>query len=395
MGKGTNQIATWSDLYSIGYRVPTSYRYSKECITYQNLEDLGLSTNILEKTSNAALNTSYFNGNTTTGFTFTRSSDIKTFEDELPSLGILANTAGVSSTNYTVLGTLGSLYVNEPVELRTPELRIYLTMIPVRDVPTGTLYYRLTIRSGSSMGSVVSESSWRPYNVTDVEVMQLRYYFDDPILISVSSGRTYYLVVEWYTDLSYTSRGIFVSFKINESFSKWDCYCPNKCVPWNRIKGYNGQTLSAIDTVKVPVKCYIEEAVSGSIAAQTFEFRYEYQLSGSSTWDSITTGTLKLQTSSGQIQGSAQGTCYVLINPKVSGTVVADRLAVFCGTLPSGKYWRWKTEYSNSTPTSWSIPSSDAKYISFRVYMGTPTTKNYNSDLRNLTGFYYRILDSI
>ena len=391
MGKGTDQIATWSDLYSIGYRVPTSYRNSKECITYQNLEDLENSTDRTAHNINVALNTSYFNGNTTTGFTFTRSSDIRTFEEELPSTPILANTAGVSSTNYTVLGTLGSLYINEPVELRTPDLRIYLSMIPLRDVPTGTLYYRLTIRAGSSMGLIVSESSWRSYPVNYVEDIQMRYYFDDPTLITVSSGRTYYLVLEWYTNLSYTSRGVHVSFKINESFSKWDCYCPNKCVPWNRIKGYNKQSISDPETVKIPVLCYAEEHMSETCNSLTCTFYYQYKLSGASEFTKVSTGSTTLSTSSGVLSGSAQRTCSVLINPNISGNITADCLYIEVGSISKAKHWKYKLEYDGSVPTSWtdSVNATSTKIMidwSGSAYLG-----GYNNVIKQLTGIHLYI----
>lgn len=393
MGKGTNQIATWSDLYSIGYRVPTSYRSSKECITYQNLEDLATSTDILSNTQNAQLPNSYYNGNSVGGFTITAYNDVPTSGDYKETI---VQTSDSSIIYSNIIGVFNS-NLNGVTSACLSPFNLTLYVYCIRNagyMPEGSLYYRVAVRSGSTTGPIITCSEWDRLQLRD-EHTGVGVGINIPKSSEITTLGTYYLVVEWFTTMTTNYYyGAKIGFQ-RSAFSVYPCYTSYMCVPWNRIKGYNGQTLSESDPVKVPVKCYIEEAVSGSIEAQTFEFRYEYQLSGSSTWNSITTGTLKLQTSSGQLQGSAQGTCYVLINPKVSGTVVADRLAVFCGTLSSGKYWRWKQEYSNNPPASWSIPSSDAKYTSFRIYMGTPTTKNYNSDLRNLTGFYYRILDSI
>lgn len=392
MGKGTDQIATWSDLYSIGYRVPTSYRSSKECITYQNLEDLGVSTYRPETTYNAALNKSYFNGNTTTGFTFTRDSGITTFEDELPSLAIIANTAGISDTYYTVLGTLGNLNTNENVELCIPDLRVYLTMISMRDTPTGTLHYRLAIKSQSStVGMVVAASSWRTFRIMDVEIEPLRYYFDDPTIISISPGRTYYLVVEWYTDMSYTSRGTFVSFKINESFSRWDCYCPTKCVPWNRIKGYNKQSISDPEAVKIPILCYAEEHMSETCNSLTCTFYYQYKLSGASEFTKVSTGSTTLSTSSGVLSGSAQKTCSVLINPNISGNIAADCLYIEVGSISKAKHWKYKLEYDGSVPTSWTDSVNATSTRIMIDWSGSAYLGSYNNVIKQLTGIHLYI----
>ena len=40
MGKGTNQIATFEDLQSIGYRIPLSVLNAKECVTYNDINTM-------------------------------------------------------------------------------------------------------------------------------------------------------------------------------------------------------------------------------------------------------------------------------------------------------------------------------------------------------------------
>jgi hypothetical protein len=40
MGKNTDQIATFVDLYSIGYRVSSGKETSTECVTYDDLRSM-------------------------------------------------------------------------------------------------------------------------------------------------------------------------------------------------------------------------------------------------------------------------------------------------------------------------------------------------------------------
>ena len=55
MGKNTNQIATWKDLYSIGYRLPSGKSTSVECITGGDLYTLPNQTDYANKTINTSV----------------------------------------------------------------------------------------------------------------------------------------------------------------------------------------------------------------------------------------------------------------------------------------------------------------------------------------------------
>lgn len=44
MGKGTNQIATFADLQSIGYRIPSTISNLNECVTYSDFSSIGTIT---------------------------------------------------------------------------------------------------------------------------------------------------------------------------------------------------------------------------------------------------------------------------------------------------------------------------------------------------------------
>lgn len=64
MGKITNQIATFADLYSIGYRVPSGRETSKKCVTYG---DLRTTTDM----NNVVLYHSYYNDKSVFSIIFT------------------------------------------------------------------------------------------------------------------------------------------------------------------------------------------------------------------------------------------------------------------------------------------------------------------------------------
>lgn len=52
MGKNTNQIATFEDLQSIGYRIPSTITNTKHCVTYGDLDIMNSATNLSETTKN-------------------------------------------------------------------------------------------------------------------------------------------------------------------------------------------------------------------------------------------------------------------------------------------------------------------------------------------------------
>jgi hypothetical protein len=55
MGKNTNQIATWKDLYSIGYRLPDGKSTSVECITGRDLSSLPSQAAYENQTTNTSV----------------------------------------------------------------------------------------------------------------------------------------------------------------------------------------------------------------------------------------------------------------------------------------------------------------------------------------------------
>lgn len=202
-------------------------------------------------------------------------------------------------------------------------------------------------------------------------------------------------MVEWYTTMSSNYYyGARIGFR-RDALDIYSCYSPDMCIPWNRIRGSAPQSSSSLEPeARAHVTCRVEESISGSIEAQTVEFLYEYKLEGSDTWESITTGSAYLYTSAETLSGFDEMICYVLLNPYVSGNVVADRLGIRCGTVSSGCYWMWKTIYDNEIPESWRVQTSNSKSTTFKVYFGDTNNKTYNTTLARLTGFYWKISPS-
>lgn len=62
MGKNANQIATFADLHSIGYRVPSGKETSTECVTYNDLRNMDQKYNPSSSMVNVFVDRSYYNG---------------------------------------------------------------------------------------------------------------------------------------------------------------------------------------------------------------------------------------------------------------------------------------------------------------------------------------------
>ena len=395
MGKGTSQIATWKDLNTIGYRMPSQYRSSDECITYQDLEDLENSTDRTSHSVNVALDKSYFNGNTISGIQFTPDGNVPIIGSGTVGPPLISNESGVSNTYYLSLGRLiNNLSTTEPIKLCRPDLKLYITLKPyISTLPNGIVYSRVVIKKGSVTGTTLVSGSWRPFIIHDAEDVQLRYDLPDKMpLYPTSLNETYYVVLEWYTDLPSSDyrNGVQISFKMSEP-TVWDCYCSTMCVPWNRVNGSSAQVTSGDNAAKVPVLCYIEEHMSEPCSTLNCKFYYRYKLSGSDDWNMVQVGYTVLSTNSSGINGSAQNTCYVLINPFVSGNVVSDCLYVEVGNISVYKHWKFKVEYSGATPTAW-VDSVNATSNKIMIdWSGNASLGSFNKTIGSLTGLYFYI----
>lgn len=401
MGKNRNQIATFSNLYSIGYRMPASYS-SSQCVTYDDLKSLNNSSTRTNKVYNAGISYSYLNGNSTTYsyITVNTNSGVADYGSTNQSIVHLENTSGQGPTRYITLYTFTSSAGVTSGTIYLPGMSLYITLkAAASSIPTGTIYYRVAVKVGSATGGYICSPGWSSRTISATTEAYLSYTSPSSFsgMSGSAGGTTYYVVLEYYTNLSsYYYYGVQISFTKGSlsSSSYVRYYLGTKCVPWNRIVGYNGQIPPSSPTsttgARLPVYCYIEEHVTGKTKANTISFYYYYQLSGSTTWNVLETGRISLG-SGGKVDGSASGTCNVLLNPKPSsGTVTKDYLAVKCYECGSNQSWSRKIEYNGSVPSSWtSVGKGATLTITFgsdSAYLGS-----YNDTLRQVTGVYFYV----
>lgn len=402
MGKNASQIATFSNLYSIGYRMPASYS-SSQCVTYDDLKTLNNSSTRTNKVYNALISYSLFKGNTTSYnyITVNTNSGVAEYGTTNQSIVHLENTSGQGPTRYITLYTFPSVVgVSGSGTIYLPSMSLYITLkAAASSIPTGTIYYRVVVKVGSATGGYICTTGWSSRTISATTDAYLSYTTPSSFsgMTSTAGGTTYYVVLEFYTNLSsYYYYGVQVSFKRSSltSSSSIRYYLGTKCVPWNRIVGCNGQVPPSSPTsttgARLPVYCYIEEHVSGKTKANTISFYYYYQLSGSTTWNSLETGRINLG-SDGKVDGSASGTCYVLLNPKPSsGTVTSDYIVVKCYECGSNQTWYSKEEYNGVVPSSWNQASGKGVSLSI-TWASQAKLGRYNETLRNLTGVHFYI----
>ena len=168
-----------------------------------------------------------------------------------------------------------------------------------------------------------------------------------------------------------------------------------KCVKWDNIDASSGQEPPTSDSslsntvrygVTVPIKVTIKESVSGSTQAGDINFYYNYKLSGSSTFNKVCTAKYTF----GSVSGSSSAIVYVLINPKVSGTVVSDYLSIKCGTTRYNQNWtisyyNWTTDNTN-THTASGVTSYTLEIGSSTASVGT-----YNYNIKNVSEITFDI----
>lgn len=400
MGKNTNQIATFSNLYSIGYRMPSSYS-SSQCVTYDDLKSLNNSTKRMNRVYNAGLSYSYFNGNSTmySYITVNANSGVAEYGSTNQSIVHVENTSGEGPIRYITLYTFTSSAGVTSGTMYLPSMSLYLTLrANASSIPTGTIHYQLAIKVGAANGGYICSTGWSYRTISAVTETYLSYtnYGSFSGMSGLPGGTTYYVVLEYYTTLSsYYYYGVQVSFTRSylSSSSYIRYYLGTKCVPWNRIVGYNGQVPPSSPTsttgARLPVYCYIAEDVTGKSKANTISFYYNYQLSGSTTWNTLETGRIDLG-SDGKVDGSSSGTCYVLLNPRPSsGTVTNDYFAVKCYECGGNQTWSYKIEYNEVVPSSW---TGAGKGVSLRVnWESSAYLGSYNDTLRQVTGVYFYI----
>lgn len=169
-----------------------------------------------------------------------------------------------------------------------------------------------------------------------------------------------------------------------------------KCVVWQNVPGVNGQTPNYtqqdINNMKppatgiyVPIVCHLSRPSGSATNANVVTFNYKYKLSGETSFRTSTTGKAHCSDlSNGKLSSYAAVICWVMLNPKVSGTVTQATLEINCGTAT------YKQDFSFTTNVGHSTSWSDTKSISYSFDVSNQD--NYNHMIQQLTDIYITIV---
>lgn len=156
MGKNNNQIATFYDLTSIGYRVPSGIAtFSKQCITYGDLSTMSNASDIGCKTTNC----------TVSGYSSNR----------LVTWNNVPARSGQNPDSYSATSTSG---VRIPINVKIiDKIDLFAT-----DVNTIIIYYCYKLSGGSINSKVVGQVDLGSNGSVDKEASGTLYALVNPIV---------------------------------------------------------------------------------------------------------------------------------------------------------------------------------------------------------------------
>lgn len=156
MGKNNNQIATFYDLTSIGYRVPSGIAtFSKQCITYGDLSTMSNASDIGYKTTNC----------TVSGYSSNR----------LVTWNNVPARSGQNPDSYSATSTSG---VRIPINVKIiDKIDLFAT-----DVNTITIYYRYKLSGRPESEKIVGQVNLGKNGSVDGEASGTLYALLNPII---------------------------------------------------------------------------------------------------------------------------------------------------------------------------------------------------------------------
>ena len=339
MGKNTDQIATFADLYSIGYRVPSGKETSKECVTYDDVKFMDEFYNSTSKMQNVYIGATYYNGSQYLELD-TSNSDVGDFSGTFATSTQYMSSGSKSFLvgNITAPGDLDSMIVWLP---------IYIKIQMTQSSSNRYFNMRLRITNGSyttwtsdwldvflSYGSSVFESG----------STYLNFGIDTS---SMYSGNVYQV----YIDCEHNEyMGARVAFELHNDYTI-TAYSSTKCVPWKYIKGSSGQ-LSGNSVVKTPaqiwVSCTLTETVSLSDPDISYlGFIYHYVQNGSEKTYTIDSR------SNFEVANKKNFTIHLPINLKTDSDITDDwlEIALTANTGASKHYYKFSVVINGETQT--------------------------------------------
>ena len=414
MEKNTYQLATWNDLYSMGYRLPKKADVtSKECITYGDLETINHQTNLQYKTNNSLVARSY--PNSIPLVPYTEDSTIqgtlhsKQVRLDVPRNGFITGKKLPFYIFSLTSSKSSTINLNVPLKLNISIAGVssdYGSSSKLQFIPF--IYYGDTWENAVYIGEG-SSIEVRCRNATDV-LITLRASCNISLPSSAVEGQMYYVAI-YYTgldisDLSLDStqnsklRYINITFTESVGTDKLTFYSKEKCVPWHVIPGASGQTVNPVQTsgkqsgTGVTIELGIWESVTGSTKADEITVTYRYKTNG--TWHNIVIYQDYDIGDGSTVSGSATKEVNFPLNIKPSGVLLddieADCVQFYCAEAGSKHPWYYRTskyiEGGGYTTLDWqTIPGGNSK--TGLIELGA--TEGYAAFIRNTKAVHFKI----
>lgn len=350
MGKNANQIATFADLYSIGYRVPSGKENSKECITYADLRTMSDMNNVVlyhsyynNENVFQVRYTSDFQGTTLSGNTWitsllgwfnTPSCDLNTKISYFP---YLYPSFTITAPQPTTLK--GNMTLRLFIEDQSGNIQILDSITHSIAINSGT-----TAQNGGWTQKSSNQFTWQSSTSFDYDYTQLQ----------IKPNTTYDIKLQVYfaPETMYTQYGPHnISFVSGHSSSDIKYYSANKCVPWQYVKGSSGQ-LTENGIIKNPAKILVDCKLTETITLSNPDilylgFIYHYIQNGSEKKYTITSW------SDFEVADDTTFEVHLPINLKTDSAITDDWLEIVltADTGAASHYYKFSVIIDGETQT--------------------------------------------
>lgn len=341
MGKNYNQIATFADLYSIGYRVPSGKEVSTECVTYDDLKSMDNNYSSTGLMNNVFIDKSYYNGSQDLHLN-TNESDLREFSGTFQTPTTRITTSGVKLIGtFNIPSGAGAVYF--------PSAIIYIKLIPYTGYNYSNFNFEIKLRIQDQFNNTKwSSGNW--INIDEGYKKGEPVSFVIPSLTVLESNNTYSLCLDYqYSGNSGYSLGCYAAFERGSIY--FQTYSGNKCVPWQYVKGSLGQ-LSENGVVENPAKilvdCTLTETISLSDPDISYlGFIYHYVQNGSEKTYTITSR------SNFEVAASKKFTIHLPINLKADSNITDDwlEIALTANTGVASHYYKFSVIIDGVTQT--------------------------------------------
>lgn len=385
MGKNNNQIATFADLHSIGYRVPSGKEDSIECITYADLRTMSDMYNVV-------LYHSYYNNENIFDIHFTSDFEGTTLSKNTWITSSLGSFTTPNCDLNTKISYFPTLYPNFTITAPQSN-RLYgnMTLILQIEDQSGNVQIldSKTQRIEINAGITDQNGGWTKKSYNAFTWTSSTSFDYDYAQLQIKPNTTYYIKLRVYfsPETMSTQYGDHkISFVNGYSSAQVKYYSANKCVPWQYVKGSLGQTTSSGNIVSnaasITVPVYLKESISNDPDFDQFIIKYHYKQGDS--WKELAVAS---NTSIPEYTDSYTFNIKIPIHPIEENEVDADYMGIWCGTLASSRLnypdFKWTiTRLDGTTITNTYYDKLKSEWTS--ASQSTAVKGGYTSFLRNL-----------